>query len=175
METDRIKKLIDRYFEGRTTVGEEREIYAYFSSGKADGELNEYRDMFLDMASADMDFASNKVRKPKFAINVSSVWRRVSVSVAAVVAVAFGTVFAINSIEEKKLANLYEGSYVITNGKRVDNLMEIKGTIGATLADAAKIEHNTANMQSIDDIENEVLQNVKDPQQKKLMEQMLNN
>ncbi len=171
MKTEKIKKLIDRFFDGETTIKEERKLYAYFRKTDIPESLQEYREMFLDMAAADTEFVAMQTKKPRF--KFSPVWSRIAIGTAAMIAIVCGTTFFLKHIENNRLANLYEGSYVIVNGKRIDNLTKIKHTIDATLSDAEKLENKVANLQTIDDVENEVLQNIKDPQQRKLMEQIL--
>lgn len=46
METERIKQLLERYFEGESTAAEEAQLYAYFSSGEVDAELLPYCELF---------------------------------------------------------------------------------------------------------------------------------
>ncbi len=171
MKTEEIKRLADRFFDGETTVKEERKLYAYFQNAEIPESLLEYREMFLDMAAVDTEFVAMQTRKPKF--KFLPVWSRIAIGTAAMIAIVFGATLFVNHIEENKLANLYGGSYVIVNGQRIDDLRKIKNTINETLSDAEKLENKVANLQTIDDVENEVLQNVKDPQQRKLMEQML--
>lgn len=171
MKTEEIKRLVDRFFDGETTVKEERKLYAYFQNAEIPESLQEYREMFLDMAAVDTEFMAMQTRKPKF--KFLPVWSRIAIGTAAMIAIVFGATLFVNHIEENKLANLYGGSYVIVNGQRIDDLRKIKNTINETLSDAEKLENKVANLQTIDDVENEVLQNVKDLQQRKLMEQML--
>ncbi len=46
MKTTEIKHLLHRYFEGETTLQEERELEAYFSTGEVADELKEYKGFF---------------------------------------------------------------------------------------------------------------------------------
>ena len=50
MKTLEIKQLLQRYFEGETTTGEERQLTAYFNSGDVAEELKEYRGFFGGLA-----------------------------------------------------------------------------------------------------------------------------
>lgn len=49
MNENKAKQLVDRYFEGTTTLGEEQELYAYFTSTHVSAELTPLKQMFLDM------------------------------------------------------------------------------------------------------------------------------
>jgi hypothetical protein len=46
MKTVEVKHLLQRYFDGETTVQEERELEAYFNSGEVADELKEYTGFF---------------------------------------------------------------------------------------------------------------------------------
>ena len=46
METKEVKHLLQRYFNGNSTLEEERKLEAYFQSGTIDPELEQYRDFF---------------------------------------------------------------------------------------------------------------------------------
>jgi len=46
MELDRIENLLEKYFEGETTIAEENELKIYFSSSDVAQHLNHYRGMF---------------------------------------------------------------------------------------------------------------------------------
>ncbi len=46
MKTEEIKHLLHRYFEGETTVQEERELETYFISGEVADELKQYKGFF---------------------------------------------------------------------------------------------------------------------------------
>jgi len=58
MEYQQIKKLIDRYFQGETSVEEEQTLRRYFASGKIDERLQEYTPLFRF-------FALEKEREPE--------------------------------------------------------------------------------------------------------------
>ncbi len=53
------KRLTDRFFDGKTTVEEERRLYAYFSSPEVDEELLPFRQMFLDFSGVQLDGVSH--------------------------------------------------------------------------------------------------------------------
>lgn len=46
MKTEQIKRLLDRYFEGETTLEEEKRLRAYFSGDDVAEELQSYTDQF---------------------------------------------------------------------------------------------------------------------------------
>jgi len=46
METKEVKQLLQRYFNGESTIEEERKLEVYFQSGKVDEELEKYAEFF---------------------------------------------------------------------------------------------------------------------------------
>ena len=172
MKKEEIQILIDRYFEGDTTIEEERRLYAFFKQNRVPAEFSEYTEMFRDLAAVGGIPAPAVQKKPIY--RMPMVWLRAAASAAAVVAIVFGVRLAGNIREDNALARLYEGSYMIVDGQRIDDLREIKGSIKATLHDASRLEHRMASLQTVEGAEQDVLKNVSDPQMKKEIEQLLN-
>ncbi len=97
METMHIKELLDRYFEGQTSLAEEEQLRTYFSSGKVADELLPYRELFagLDdlhlqshndgLADELMDFIIESEHKEKSKFRF--LWQAVS-AIAAVLLLA---------------------------------------------------------------------------------------
>lgn len=46
MELDRIELLLEKYFDGETSIAEENELKAYFGSGDVAQHLEQYKPMF---------------------------------------------------------------------------------------------------------------------------------
>ena len=46
MELDRIEKLLDKYFDAETSIAEENELKAYFSSSDVAQHLQQYKPLF---------------------------------------------------------------------------------------------------------------------------------
>ena len=46
MELDRIENLLEKYFEGETSIAEEKELKVYFSSGDVAQHLEQYKAIF---------------------------------------------------------------------------------------------------------------------------------
>ena len=70
------------------------------------------------------------------------------------------------------MPGLYGGSYVIENGRRIDDLTEIQDDIEQTLADSRRIEQH-AKHNVIDHAEQDVLNNISDPDMRREVENML--
>lgn len=85
MNETKARQLVDRYFEGATTLGEEQELYAYFTSDRVSDELLPLKQMFLDMCQ--LQGCEPKPKAQVVSLKGRSRWRRVAIA-AAVVATA---------------------------------------------------------------------------------------
>ncbi|MBL7885241.1 MAG: hypothetical protein JNJ52_00705 [Flavobacterium sp.] len=87
MESTRIEKLIDHYFEGQTSIAEEKELKAYFSSSTVAPQFEQYRAVFgyFDQAKNE-HFTQSLPLQPRKQFNVF--W----LSIAASVVLALGIV-----------------------------------------------------------------------------------
>lgn len=151
LSVDEVKKLTDRYMDGNTTLSEEQLIYDYFLNADVDAELLPMRDFFVGMAklsaigsekskSADtsesdgtaqiVDFPRKKMRQ---------VWLAVA-SVAALFVLTFAGYNAYMKSQSELYSEIYEGSYVIVDGERNDNINEIRPQIEQALAMAEHLE-----------------------------------
>ena len=97
----------------------------------------------------------------------------VAVAAAAAVALVLCLTLYASYHEDRALAHLYGGSYVIVDGKRIDDLSVIRGDIERTLTDARRIE-SRAEAGFIDGAERDVLMSIDDPDVRREVEQMLN-
>ena len=85
----------------------------------------------------------------------------------------FGVLTYLDYREDKALARLYGGSYVIDNGHRIDDLGRIKGDIEAALADAEHIESRIGRRSVVEQVELDVLGSIDDPDMRRQVEEML--
>ena len=84
MRKEEIQKLIDRYFEGETTLEEERRLYEFFQKDNIPAEFEEYTEMFRDFAAADNAFVPCiPAKRP---VRIKFTWLRAAVSTAAIAA-----------------------------------------------------------------------------------------
>ena len=116
-------------------------------------------------------FGSMGARTPRRAMT-ASIARRVLAGAAAVLALAVGAAVYSDYREEQSLARLYGGSYIIENGRRTDDLRAIHDDIERTLADSRRIEKR-AGQNVIDRAEQDVLDNISDPDMRREVELML--
>ncbi|MDO5105288.1 hypothetical protein [Capnocytophaga sp.] len=87
--TERIKILINNYFEGQTSLEEEKELQAYFNSKNVDVSLQDYKPLF-----AYLQEASNE-RKPAAILPFPTSKKRNLFQKIAVVAIFLPITFAI--------------------------------------------------------------------------------
>ena len=102
-----------------------------------------------------------------------SIVRRALMGAAAMLALIVGIAIYSNYHEEQSLARIYGGSYVIENGRRIDDLSAIQDDIERALADSRRIEQHTEH-NVIDRAEQDVLDNISDPDMRDEVEKMLN-
>ncbi|MGB5371753.1 MAG: hypothetical protein WBN18_15095 [Flavobacteriaceae bacterium] len=91
MESDKIEKLLEKYFEATTTVAEEARLKAYFAQDTVAPHLKQYASMFQFFAQAKEEEFTKQLPIPR------PVWHRQAVykwiSVAAVAVLLFGVYF----------------------------------------------------------------------------------
>lgn len=85
MALDRIEKLIDKYFEGETSIAEENELKVYFSSTNVAQHLKQYQTIFGYFSQAKEQQFTQEIPLETKKRNVA-VW----MSIAASVVVLFG-------------------------------------------------------------------------------------
>ncbi len=56
---DDIRKMVERFFDGETTLEEEKKLYAYFASQEVDSTLLPYKKMFCDFYALPFDKSTN--------------------------------------------------------------------------------------------------------------------
>lgn len=163
-KTKDIERLMQRFFDGETTTEEEARLYRVFRRKRLPLSLERMRPVMEA-------FGSMEARAPRRAMTASIV-RRVLAVAAAVLALAVGTAVYSDYREEQSLARLYGGSYIIENGRRTDDLRAIHDDIEQTLADSRRIEKR-AGQNVIDRAEQDVLDNISDPDMRREVELML--
>lgn len=111
------RRLTADFLDGATEPAQERQLYDYYASGCVADDLKGYTDMFAMYAS--LAPAPAKAKKPASRIFISA-----AASVAVVV--SLGAVFFSNStgVEHDDI-NLYAGSYIIRDGKKITDIKAI--------------------------------------------------
>lgn len=164
-KTKEIERLVERFFDGETTTEEEARLYKVFRRKRLPDSLERMRPVMEA-------FSSMSEEKPQRAKTVSIV-RRALMGAAAMLALIVGIAIYSNYNEEQSLARIYGGSYIIENGRRIDDLSAIQDDIEQALADSRRIEQH-AEHNVIDRAEQDVLDNISDPDMRDEVEKMLN-
>lgn len=190
-ENNRIKELTDRFFEGETTVEEERELYALYLEEDIPEEMEEYREMFRDFSAIIMT-EEEKSLYPSTAHPVQEtlptnthrltavkgktrhklLWPYIS-GVAAVLIAAVGISLSLNRQEEVRLAKLYGGSYMIINGTKIDKLTRIHTDIEQVLSEADEMEQTLSTETVIEKAEQDVLDGIDDEAERERIRKLM--
>lgn len=106
MEFSKIEALLEKYFEGETSIAEENELKAYFSSSNVAEHLEQYRPLFGYFAEA---------KEQKLTDNVMLISKKRKVawlSIAALIIVMLGigtyTYFNVNTVKENQELGTYD-------------------------------------------------------------------
>lgn len=102
MELIKIEQLLEKYFDGLTTLAEEKELSAYFSSANVAPHLEQYRDMFGYFKAARLETPQHELKAlPKNrTINITA-W--LSVAASVVVLLGVGSYFMLQDRQPENL------------------------------------------------------------------------
>lgn len=109
MESARIEKLMDVWFDGNTTLQEEAVLRDYFTNGEIAPHLEVYRPMFESFVIAGKEVSEKEVQLPQNGIKIKSWWY--SIAAMLVVAATIGSIMFSNSglsQEEKEALAAFE-------------------------------------------------------------------
>ena len=101
MESDKIEKLLESYFEGTTTVPEEQTLKAYFGSDEVAPHLQSYKTMFGYFTTAKNERFTGQV--PLKTRKIRSRW----LAVASVAVLVFGLFLGKNYQEQQQAEFAY--------------------------------------------------------------------
>lgn len=168
---DDIRLLAERFFDGETTVEEERTLYAFYSSHAAlPADMEQYRPLITDLGG--MDFGDEKPAHPAQGIRHKLLVTLSGIAASLLVCI---TVYSLlqNHHERQQFAATYEGSYVIQDGKRIDDLSLIKTDIEHAISQAESMEtHMEEQNAAIDAAEEDILKHAS-PEQRAELEEMM--
>lgn len=95
MESDKIEKILEKYFEATTTASEEATLRAYFTQDEIAEHLEQYAPMFKYFSQGKEERFTKEVWKPK-AVTSRRIWYS-WVSAAAIVLLMVGVYFNTSS------------------------------------------------------------------------------
>lgn len=117
MESDKIEKLVEKYFEATTTVAEEKTLRTYFSHEGVSTHLEQYTPMFQYFSGAKEEKFTKEVPLDSIASVTKKRFNYKWLSVAAVGLIMFGIYFG-NSYKEQQ-----EAEYAYQETKKAMNLL----------------------------------------------------
>ena len=153
---EHIEALVEKFLEGRTSNSEERELYDWFATHDMPEEWSELKEMFAWYAAGMPEAAVVEEQSPtpvaQHLLRRSMALRLGGWSVAAAVAIVLGIVLWPEAETTPALTNIYEGSYVVENGIRNDDIDYIHDDIEAVLARADAMEERANELLAWADI-----------------------
>lgn len=87
MESVKIKKLLDAYFEGNTSLSEEKVLQDYFNNEKVADHLVQYKPIFVGLKVAKEERSGKEILFPENEVKTNRTWWY---SIAAMLVVALG-------------------------------------------------------------------------------------
>jgi hypothetical protein len=113
MELDRIKNILEKYFEASATEAEEQELRDYFSSKGVSPELEMYKPMFAYFSQAGKERSAREVPLKTKRKSYGYRW----LSIAAVLTLMFGFYFG------KQIRDQREAEYAYQETRRAFGLI----------------------------------------------------
>ncbi|MFH6962059.1 hypothetical protein ACHRVK_06210 [Flavobacterium plurextorum] len=92
MESDKIEYILEKYFEGETTIAEENQLKEYFSSSNVAQHLEQYKPLFGYFSQVKQQKSTQEIPLQTKKRNVA--W--LSIAASAVVLLGIGTYFLVS-------------------------------------------------------------------------------
>jgi hypothetical protein len=106
MEFNKMETLLEKYFEGETSIAEENELKNYFSSPNVAEHLEQYRPLFGYLAKAKEDKFTQKVslnsKKQKVA------WLSIAASIVVMLGIGTYSFFNTNPVNKSSELGTYD-------------------------------------------------------------------
>lgn len=112
MKDEDIRLLTERFFEGETTLEEERTLYAYYNGTEVSAELEAYAEVFRDFAALSFhneEEDENEVDKAVIVPKSKKRYLRIAIAASFTLLAAFGTyrLLSPSSSDEDCVAYIY--------------------------------------------------------------------
>jgi hypothetical protein len=104
MELNRIETILDKYFQGETSISEEKELKIYFSSSDVEHHLEQYKPLFGYFSEAAVQEFKQTIPLPSKKHNVK--W--LSIAASVVVLLGISTFTYLHQPEESSDLGTYE-------------------------------------------------------------------
>lgn len=120
------KEWMERFLDGATTCAQEKELYEYFHQENLPEEMEQYRAMMAWYETGMTSSATNvSTRKDDRAVGRHKIWQWVSIAASVALIATAGVQYY--KLRETRLAEyaLYEGSYIVRDGKKITDIATI--------------------------------------------------
>lgn len=133
--TLRIRTLIDRFFDGDTTLAEEQELYAYFrqDSTALPEDLVPLREMFLDLAA--VPFAGTQPRRAP-----RRPWLRWAAAIALLLAVSATVLFTRSHQADDECVAIIYGERTTDRSVVITEMEKTMATVTADGSDVVEAQ-----------------------------------
>lgn len=141
-----IRKMVDRFMAGETSLDEEQQLYRYFAGEDVAEDLLPMRELFCSFAAMKSDEAIVAQRKPKL---IRLHFRKVFIGVAASVALVLAVGSLLWSPERQDYCEAYIYNRHVTDPAQV--MQEVEGTMQSIHQnEGATVEHQLNDIFGID-------------------------
>jgi hypothetical protein len=106
MEFNKIEVLLEKYFEGETSIAEENELKDYFSSSNVAEHLEQYRPLFGYFAEAKEQKLTHQVSLTSK--NRKVTWLSIAASIVMMIGIGTYTYFNVNTVKENQELGTYD-------------------------------------------------------------------
>jgi len=127
MELDRIENLLEKYFEGETTIAEENELKIYFSSSNVAQHLEHYRGMF-GYFSAAKEQKFEKELPSKITTKTKVAW--LSIAASIVILLGLFTFYNQNMTQNQDLGTYDDPEKAFQETQKALNLLSKNVNVG---------------------------------------------
>jgi hypothetical protein len=106
MEFNKMEALLEKYFEGETSIAEENELKAYFSSSNVAEHLEQYRPLFGYFAEAKEQKLAHEV--PLVSKKRKVAWLSIAASIVMMLGIGTYSYFNVNTVKENQELGTYD-------------------------------------------------------------------
>ncbi|GAA4278264.1 hypothetical protein [Aquimarina mytili] len=117
MELSNIEKLLEKYFEGETTISEEKELKVYFTRETVPSHLERYKDLFQYFSEESTIKATKDLK-----LNTSRKFTYAWIGVAASVALIAG-IFLTRTAPSKSVDTFEDPEIALQETKKILNMV----------------------------------------------------
>ena len=136
MELNKVEEILTKYFEGETTVDEEKQLQQYFSSANVAPHLVQYTSLFSYFATAKKEqFTENistfkTIKAHKSNIKSNFLWLSVAASVMILIGIGGYLFYASESFTQEGLGTYDDPEVAFKETQRALNLLSNNVNVG---------------------------------------------